>query len=410
MTFNPFEHGNPVPPERYIQRRAAQATVVSRLVNYGQSSAITGEPRTGKTSLLLYLAAPEKRVQLYEDLAERLIFSPLMDVHKLPSSYGPAQFWARALRPLYVRFGVAQSTANHTAPAADLSPHLLSRLCAALEKCRTFRDDAALRPLFVDRRISPWRGGLPDAADCAGRVIAVIDYLLPQINISGENALVLFLRVLADRTSPEDAAHSEFCVLADAIEAETRAAVAPIPPAVHASIAPCLESLTQQAFDPFALEDLFAALKTEGWRFVLLLDEYDCLQEKPHLNTPDFYGALRSVTTLSRGALCLLLAGRTPLEQFHTATRAMNTGSPYFNFTAEVKLGAFEAMESDALLSRCDRFTPEDRRRLVALTGGHPHRLQIAAAALWDAYDDAACWQHVEAALKTEDQGLGTRD
>jgi hypothetical protein len=25
-----------------------------------------------------------------------------------------------------------------------------------------------------------------------------------------------------------------------------------------------------------------------------------------------------------------------------------------------------------------------------------------------DAYDDAACWQHVEAALKTEDQGLGT--
>jgi hypothetical protein len=141
-------------------------------------------------------------VQLNEDLAERLIFSPLMDVHKLPSSYGPAQFWARALRPLYVRFGVSQSTANHTAaPAADLSPHLLSRLCAALEKCRTFRDDAALLPLFVDRRISPWRG------DCQTlRIVPARhcrdDYLLPQNQHFWRKCSVLFLRVLADRTSP----------------------------------------------------------------------------------------------------------------------------------------------------------------------------------------------------------------
>lgn len=352
---NPFEHGNPVPPERYVPRRAAQATVVSRLANYGQSSAITGEPRVGKTSLLLYLSAPEMRAQLYGDWAARLIFSPLMDAHKLPSSYGPAQFWGRALRPLYAQFGVALPVPVNGDSLDDLQPLL----------------ETARQTLIVLE------------TQAAGYTVLTIPAPL-QIQL--------------------EAKRQEVAVLSARWQAAARPPVAP-----SSALATCLESLAQQAFDPFALEDLFAALRAEGWRFVLLLDEYDCLQQNPHLNTPDFYGVLRSVATLSRGALCLLLAGRAPLEEFHAATRAMNTGSPYFNFTAEIKLGAFDPPESAELLSHAgDRFTPEDRCRLVTLTGGHPQRLQVAATALWEAYvtlaweEEAARWQYVENCLNRE--------
>jgi hypothetical protein len=47
------------------------------------------------------------------------------------------------------------------------------------------------------------------------------------------------------------------------------------------------------------------------------------------------------------------------LEQFPHGDAGDEHRLAVHQLTAEVKLGAFEAMESDALLSRCDRFTPE---------------------------------------------------
>ena len=58
-----------------------------------------GSPRSGKTSMLEYLRAPETQATLYNDETERLIFSYL-DI----SIYGPrkdkTQFWDHALKPL----------------------------------------------------------------------------------------------------------------------------------------------------------------------------------------------------------------------------------------------------------------------------------------------------------------------
>jgi hypothetical protein len=62
----------------------------------GQSTAIVGEPRTGKTSLLHYLAAPETQADLYGEKGDRLLFSYL-DTQVLGGSFTPFQFWEQAL-------------------------------------------------------------------------------------------------------------------------------------------------------------------------------------------------------------------------------------------------------------------------------------------------------------------------
>ena len=45
-------HGNPVPPPHFIGRNKELRRIINRLLQQGQSSAIIGEPRSGKTSLL----------------------------------------------------------------------------------------------------------------------------------------------------------------------------------------------------------------------------------------------------------------------------------------------------------------------------------------------------------------------
>jgi len=99
-TSNPFFYGNPVPPDQFIDRQRTLRRIASRIVNQGQSTAIVGEPLSGKTSLLLYLAAPETRTKLYSAGGERLLFSYL-DARTLGDEFGQAQFWEYALRPLH---------------------------------------------------------------------------------------------------------------------------------------------------------------------------------------------------------------------------------------------------------------------------------------------------------------------
>ena len=99
-----------------------------------------------------------------------------------------------------------------------ISPELYQNLQTTLLRCGAFRRDSDLPPLFVDSRISVWRDDLPSANSPSKRVQAVIDYLLPQANAVGENALVLFLRVLADDKPPGNACHGELHALARALE------------------------------------------------------------------------------------------------------------------------------------------------------------------------------------------------
>lgn len=86
----------------------------------------------------------------------------------------------------------------------DLDPSTLTRLRRVLQSCGPFNSDRALQSVFVDTRLSPWANNVPEAESASARVDALISYLLLRQNSQGENALLLFLQVLRDRTNPND--------------------------------------------------------------------------------------------------------------------------------------------------------------------------------------------------------------
>ncbi|RKZ73365.1 MAG: hypothetical protein DRR19_31065 [Candidatus Parabeggiatoa sp. nov. 1] len=72
---------------------------MARRINSGQSTLVTGSPRSGKTSVLEYLMAPEKQTELYDNDADKLIFS-YWDACDCKHNFNLNQFWARVLKPL----------------------------------------------------------------------------------------------------------------------------------------------------------------------------------------------------------------------------------------------------------------------------------------------------------------------
>ena len=264
---NPFFYGNPVPPDQFLGRRRELRRITSRIVNRGQSTAIVGEPHSGKTSLLLYLSAPEMRTKLYGESGERLLFSYL-DAQTLGGEFSQAQFWEYALRPLHEQVIV---------PSPD------SPLSQAYQVCR-------------------------------------------------ENNFGTFVleRLLLDQMGPT------------------------------------------------------------GWRLVLMLDECGSLLHHPILNCAGFFGSLRSLGSRGQGALALVIASRRPLASLNETTQQFNrTGSPYFNFLTEIILGALPDESVAELLHWAgDRFTAEECHFITEAAGGHPYLVQVAASALWEAYEE----------------------
>ena len=127
---------------------------------------------------------------------------------------------AGAISPLLQPIGKAEILTPET---PDISPELYRRLQTTLLRCGPFRSDNALSPLFVDSRISQWRDLLPARDNPQERVEAVMEKLLERHNAPGDNALVLLLRVLRDRTSDGDACHAQLDALADELAARLSA-------------------------------------------------------------------------------------------------------------------------------------------------------------------------------------------
>lgn len=263
---NPFFYGNPAPPDLFIGRHREVRRVVNRIVNQGQSTAIIGERRTGKTSLLSYLSAPETREELYGKEGKNLFFL-VLDAQALGAKFDQAKFWEHAFQPFYEQI---------------IKSKRESLLAQAYETCQ------------------------------------------------GND------------------------------------------------------------FSAFVLERFLAQSRADGWRLVLLLDEFDNILHHPVLNSAEFFGSLRSVVSRSKGALALVIASRRLLENLNMDTQELSrSGSPYFNFFDEIILGPLTDKEVSQLLSRAgDRFTADDRHFVIDVGGGHPYLLQLAAAALWDAYED----------------------
>jgi len=99
IVANPFTFGSPVLPASLHGRRRELRRLVGRILNQGQSSALVGEPRTGKTSLLNYLMSPATCAELYGDADCKILFC-YFDALTLGAQFSPAKFWERALEPV----------------------------------------------------------------------------------------------------------------------------------------------------------------------------------------------------------------------------------------------------------------------------------------------------------------------
>lgn len=111
-----------------------------------------------------------------------------------------------------------QAPATVYAPPC-LPPDLFAQLRRAFITSSNLASDAALHTLFVDTRLAPWRDLIPDnTPNRIARVNGLIHTLHDKTNTTGENALVLFLHVLADHTDPADALHTTLLTLAADLE------------------------------------------------------------------------------------------------------------------------------------------------------------------------------------------------
>ena len=138
-------------------------------------------------------------------------------------------------------------------------------------------------------------------------------------------------------------------------------------------------------FGSFALKRLFAALDEEDWRIVIMLDEFDALLNHPILNSAEFYGSLRSLTSRF-SSLALIIGTRRTLNQLNVKTQEINPhSSPYFNIFTELRLGPLPKRDVALLLNQAgDRFDDSDRQFISLSSGNHPYLLQMSADILWE--------------------------
>jgi hypothetical protein len=101
MSISPFTHGNMVPLYQFYNRRREVRRLLNRLAQ-GGSTAIVGQPHTGKTSLLHYIQEPEIQQQFTGQGLKRCLLR-FLDGHALGGIDQPT-FWHQALTPLASQF------------------------------------------------------------------------------------------------------------------------------------------------------------------------------------------------------------------------------------------------------------------------------------------------------------------
>ncbi len=99
MYSNPFEYGNPIAPSSFLGRRQSIRKIVGRIVNRGQSTAVVGDPRSGKTSLFKYLASSDIRGSIFGTGASMVLIG-YIDAQVLGTTFSTSDFWRHALKPL----------------------------------------------------------------------------------------------------------------------------------------------------------------------------------------------------------------------------------------------------------------------------------------------------------------------
>ncbi len=113
----------------------------------------------------------------------------------------------------------------------EINLNQLTRLRDALSRSHGFDDLLTFRSLFVDPRIARWRNRIPVASTPAACVDALIATLCDLANDYGENALILFLRVLFEHT-PDGDLHDDLGQLIAELEITNPSVIltVPLPP------------------------------------------------------------------------------------------------------------------------------------------------------------------------------------
>lgn len=101
-----------------------------------------------------------------------------------------------------------------------ITPDTYAQLRDVLLNCAPISSDSALKAIFVDSRISPWKDSLPKTTTPINRVEAIIELLSHQYTANKENALVLFLLVLRERTKPNNFCSVHLSTLVDKLQSE----------------------------------------------------------------------------------------------------------------------------------------------------------------------------------------------
>lgn len=162
------------------------------------------------------------------------------------------------------------------------------------------------------------------------------------------------------------------------------------------------ELAQQNGFGNFVLSSLFTELGQAELCYVIVLDEFDVLLHHPVLNSAEFFGGLRSLSSTTKG-LVLITSSRRHVADMNRLTQVMNPhGSPFFNTFTEVKLGILAQRDIQILFSQAsDILTDVDRQFIQSLVGGHPFLLQMAAEAICEAYEETSTADYQSAARST---------
>lgn len=99
-----------------------------------------------------------------------------------------------------------------------ISAQLLKEIRPVLLSCGPFTNDRQLGAVFVDSRIALWKSHIVETDNLEERLDMLLDVLASRTNINGENALVLFLQVLLDRTHEMDSCHSKLAKIIGRLE------------------------------------------------------------------------------------------------------------------------------------------------------------------------------------------------
>ncbi|HNT75765.1 MAG TPA: hypothetical protein PKH77_12190 [Anaerolineae bacterium] len=95
---------------------------------------------------------------------------------------------------------------------------LRQQLRTVLSAFEIFRSDARLEAIFIDQRLYPWRNVVPQGGSVDDRVAQLIGFLYDKYDIRGQNALVLFVKVLSEEIHPNDHRRLQLETLARQLE------------------------------------------------------------------------------------------------------------------------------------------------------------------------------------------------